>query len=144
MGIQRKQTNLLKIKLKKHLNNTPNTFCLIDDDEIFLRTAHKLIEAVFGKNTEIHSFLDPYQGIDFLKKNSNCILMLDIMMEPIDGWQVLDELEKWHALPERTYILSSSLQVSDIETASKLPSVDSFIKKPLDKDRLERIQFALH
>ncbi len=126
------------------MNNTPITFCLIDDDEIFLRAAYKLIEAVFGGDAQIHSFLDPYDGIEFLKKNSNCILMLDIMMEPIDGWQVLDELEKWNALPEKTYILSSSLQVSDIEMASKLPTVDSFIKKPLDRDRLERIQFALH
>jgi CheY-like chemotaxis protein len=72
------------------------------------------------------------------------MLLLDIMMEPMDGWEVLRLLEKENALPNHIYILSSSLKVTDIEHASDLPHVDSFIKKPLNKDRLERILFAMH
>ena len=101
------------------------------------------MQSVFGEETEIVGFSDPFEGVEHLKEKKSDILLLDIMMQPIDGWEVLEMLQASNSLPEHIYILSSSLRVEDIEYASKLSHVDSFIKKPLNKDRLERIQFAL-
>lgn len=123
--------------------NPSYSFCIIDDDNVFIHTSKLLVRSVFGDNTEIDGFSDPEEGIAKVVTQKYDVLLLDILMDPIDGWEVLKRLEKKNCLPKHVYILSSGLKIEDIEYVATLPHVNAFIKKPLTKDRLERIQFSL-
>ncbi|CAL65138.1 response regulator [Christiangramia forsetii] len=121
-----------------------NAICVIDDDEIYQKIIKKLIsranvfeEAYFyasGKEA-IDDFLD-------LKTNLPSIILLDINMPIMDGWQFLDRLEKLYPLlyeNTKVFIVTSSIAYSDKEKMMEFPGVSGFLSKPLNIEKLKEI-----
>lgn len=114
---------------------------IVDDDPQFQLLHKKLAEI-----TEFHS--DPdcvssgLDAIEYIKlkreeSNRNLLIFLDIYMEGIDGWGVLDYLESLN-LPQRfkVILVSSSVNSDDKKRAIKYHSVIEYIEKPLMADYL--------
>lgn len=70
------------------------------------------------------------------------VILLDLNMPVMDGWQFLDKYEEIRpSLPKDIdiYILSSSIDVRDIQRSKQYHSVKSFLSKPLKMEMLEDI-----
>ncbi len=115
---------------------TINTICIIDDDPIFRFGTKKLMEKVQASlNFLIYkNGKEAFEDIIYkLKSNTNIpdVILLDLNMPIMDGWQFLDEfatIEKAERIP--IYIVSSSVDSRDIEKAKNYEIVNDYIIKP--------------
>jgi CheY-like chemotaxis protein len=77
-----------------------------------------------------------------LAKNDDYILMLDLNMPLMDGWEFLGNFEKLKNSVQQkfhVYILTSSINTEDIEHARDFPSVRHFYNKPLTRKIINEI-----
>jgi CheY-like chemotaxis protein len=114
---------------------------IIDDEEvnIFL-TRKKLISAGLSEDKDIHAFLFAKDALSSLFKcsaeNLPDVVLLDINMPEMDGWQFLDALAPFKSRFKeiRIYILTSSLALSDEAIAKDNSMVAGFIRKPISDE----------
>jgi CheY-like chemotaxis protein len=74
------------------------------------------------------------------------IILLDINMPVMDGWDFLDAYSPLHsqvAKKIRIYILSSSISESDMDKANRNPLVSRFVSKPIPESLLEEFLNAV-
>ncbi|WP_310554938.1 response regulator [Flavobacterium sp.] len=118
-----------------------NLTYIIDDDKIFTFVLKKIIE----KNENFMQVIDFKNGedvIDILTNQTNKpdIILLDLNMPVIDGWQFLEKIEN---LPDKKeyniFIMSSSIDIMDIEKSKKYSTVKDFISKPINEAKLNKI-----
>jgi len=120
---------------------------LVEDDPITTLICDCIIKTN-GFAEELKSCVNGKFAIDYLKdvveqhKASPDIILLDINMPVMNGW---DFLEEFHAIEKcfdhlpRIFILSSSIDPADFKKAESFPTVDTFISKPLTNDFLNQI-----
>lgn len=119
---------------------------LIDDD-----AGNNTVSRIFLKRvvieTEIVAFTDPEEGLSYIgseyaKNPVKTILLLDLNMPVLSGWDVLDMFEKF---PEEikkhftVYILTSSINQEDKRRAASHPRVSAYIEKPMTIGLLKTI-----
>ena len=115
---------------------TVNTICIIDDDPIFRFGTKKMMEKaqfpldflVYKNGQEAYD--DLAQKIE-QRINLPDVILLDLNMPIMDGWQFLDEFSKI-LTSERIpiYIVSSSVDRRDIEKAKSYDIVINYLIKP--------------
>ena len=115
---------------------------IIDDDKIFVFVLKKIL----AKNENFNQVFDFRNGEEVLSMLMNKdnqlpdIILLDINMPVIDGWQFLEELEQ---LPNKeqlnVFIMSSSIDTNDIEKSKSFSTVKDFISKPINNEKLHRL-----
>ena len=66
------------------------------------------------------------------------VLLLDINMPGITGWEFLDQLKALN-LEANVYMYSSSIDPDDVKEARNYPMVRDFISKPLDARTIRQI-----
>ncbi len=111
--------------------------CIIDDDPIFSYGVQKIME----HEKFCFSFLiykDGKEALDGLleilrdKKKVPDLILLDLNMPIMDGWQFLDEFIKIDPPKEISiFIVSSSIDPADHEKARSYDIVGDFIVKPV-------------
>ena len=103
--------------------------------EDILAMANKLIRHKFARG---HAITNPQLAVDYIKDNYplaegvKTILLLDINMPVLNGWNVLDKLKDMKLGNFVTYMLTSSIDLKDKEKAENNLLVSGFIEKPLD------------
>ena len=125
------------------------TVCIIDDDSIYINLITKILELkkisksvlVFKNGKEA---LDYFQSlVDHGDANQiPGIILLDINMPIMDGWEFLDQFAAINEkLPERInlYVVSSSINLRDIDRAKSIDIVSDYITKPLNLDDFDKI-----
>jgi CheY-like chemotaxis protein len=118
--------------------------CLIDDDKVYQFTSKMILEATqltsriitfFNGQEAIDFFLDPAnQQIDILPD----VIFLDINMPIMNGWNFLEAFDKlYDILPKKIliYVVSSSVDESDIERSKSFVSVKDYVIKPINKEK---------
>lgn len=114
---------------------------ILDDDKIFVFVLKKVI----AKNNNFDAIMDFKNGEDvlsLLENESNLpnLIFLDLNMPIIDGWQFLEKIEKLHYKDKlNIFIMSSSIDKSDIEKSKKYSTVKDFISKPINNDKLNQL-----
>jgi CheY-like chemotaxis protein len=118
---------------------------IIDDDLIQRMIVSKMIKIIDPTLLTTHCENGKI-GLDMLEKQSNSnqkiIVLLDINMPVLDGWGFLDQIEKsnFYNLDQLSiYIVSSSIDESDILKANQYGFVKSFLHKPLSREDLSTI-----
>lgn len=102
------------------------TILIIEDDK-FLREliARKLKKEGFA----ISEAVDGEKGLKKTKTEKPDLVLLDLILPGIDGFEVLAEIKKDHIAAEIPVIILSNLgQKDDIERGLKLGAVDYLIK----------------
>jgi CheY-like chemotaxis protein len=123
-----------------------NSTFIIDDDPIFVLLFKKIIQKSERFNL-VKNFPDGQFAIEeLLKINQDGthlpdIIFLDLNMPNIDGWQFLDEIQKYNFKEKLTiYIVSSSIDSNEIERAKQYNCVKNFISKPISLDFLDKME----
>lgn len=110
---------------------------LIDDDPLFHMIFTRLIQKV---RADIHvtSHLNGKVALDHLKKsyttNKQYIILLDINMPIINGWQFLTEIKDWGILKNKNmtlFVVSSSTDIVEINRVQSYDFVKDMLSKPL-------------
>ena len=124
--------------------NQIKTLTLVDDDDVFVFLTKKTIEQtklvdlikVFGNGLDALNFLkENKHNIDVLPE----IILLDLSMPIMNGWQFLEEYTKLNPTIGKKitiYICSSSISPDDITRAKTINEVTDYIIKPITKDKL--------
>lgn len=115
-----------------------NHVFIIDDDPVNNLIAKKLLERTI-KNIEIKEFLSPEKALEQLAKGIvPDLILLDINMEPMDGWSFLTEFEKLN-LDVPVVMCSSSIDPADLSRAKQHSLVSDFLSKPLTTDHIKQL-----
>lgn len=127
--------------------NKIKNVCVVDDDELFqfvMRQHFERLELV----EKIHKFTDGEQALNYIKQNLNepdnlpDLILLDVNMPYMDGWQFMREYMKLQ-LPEgkhiKVYVLTSSTHESDLQRAKEFPSLAGYLVKPIGKNIIKEI-----
>jgi CheY-like chemotaxis protein len=118
-----------------------NLTYIIDDDKIFVFVLKKIIGKIQNFN-QVLDFKNAEEVLNILTtdKDAPDVILLDINMPIIDGWQFLERIEK---LPNKEkfkiYIMSSSIDTNDIEKSKTFSTVQDFISKPINNEKLLKI-----
>jgi DNA-binding NarL/FixJ family response regulator len=118
---------------------------IIDDDMILRLIVQKMINHI-DPSAICHQCENGEIGLDALlpclDSENQIIVLLDLNMPVLDGWEVLDCLENSDFLHRKfftLYILSSSTDESDILKASEYGLVQKFYHKPLNSASITEI-----
>ena len=124
----------------------PNLW-IIDDDPMSSFYIKRLAE--LGELANIISIYNTAQGaINYLLHHKKSpehlpdIILLDIYMPEIDGWEFLKQLKKIEdqlAKKPAVYIISSSNHPRDLERAAALPIVRHYFQKPVTVEVLNQV-----
>jgi CheY-like chemotaxis protein len=120
------------------------SFIVIDDGELDCFIVKRIIKLAFP-NLEITAFTDASPALDSIRDkkpdfDNHCtIVLLDLNMPVMNGFQFLEEFEKLPLAVQKSYkinVLSSTKNQTDINHLNKFKSINSFIEKPLNKDKV--------
>jgi two-component system response regulator VicR len=85
------------------------------------------------------------EGLDAVRKNSPDVILLDLMMPDMDGWEVYQQLkadESTRSIP--VIVITAKAQNIDKVLALHIAKVDDYIPKPFTpKDLLDSIEKVL-
>jgi len=111
---------------------------ILDDDKELVKL---LIEFLGEYKFKINAFYTPSSLFDALNNNKPDILLLDIMLPEMDGFQVLRKLRETSDLP--VIMLTAKGEVSDKVVGLEL-GADDYLPKPFEpRELLARIQSIL-
>lgn len=120
------------------------TIAVVDDDPIYKIIIEKIIIRL-NLFENVLQFSDPRTALEELSiAGPTCpdIILLDINMPHIDGWEFLDLLKvknpKLYAFSE-IYMVTSSIADSDKQKATEYEIIKGFVSKPVTIDFLKKI-----
>ena len=122
--------------------NSKINLLVIDDDDINIFIIKKIVEKT-GYEAKMVAKTNGQLAIDYLKELIELnevlphLILIDINMPVLNGWEFLEAYEKMNAGQKiDMYMLSSSVYENDIEKAKTYKTVKGFISKPLSINRL--------
>lgn len=117
-------------------------FFIIDDDSIYRMMAELIIKKV-DANLLIEHCENGEVAIEKLSaiKNTNdkIIILLDINMPMLDGWNFLEDIENgifFELNKPLIFIVSSSADESDLIKSQQYSNVKGFLQKPLKSQNI--------
>lgn len=115
---------------------------IVDDDEIVLLVQRKTLQRCGITNDPV-SFKKAVEAINYLREEQTgeFLILLDINMPGMNGWQFLQELEELN-LTGRVYVImvTSSIDNYDKEEAEIYKKVIGFIEKPITNSNCSKIK----
>lgn len=134
------------------MGDVQHNVCLIDDDKIYQFTAKMILEAT-GLTHRIQTFFNGKEAINYLKDPANHspeklpdVIFLDINMPVMNGWDFLEEFQVLHKTLPKTiavYVVSSSVDESDIQKSRGYYSVTDYVIKPINREKYRQLLSAL-
>ncbi|NEU08673.1 response regulator [Flavihumibacter sp. R14] len=124
-----------------------HTILIVDDDDIVV-FIHKMIIRECNISIDPISFDNGSKAFDYLNNNhrefEKCLILLDIQMPVMNGWQLLDILEEAPFREKLAVVLvTSSIDSLDRKKSEDYPLVCGFISKPLTMENCSEIKSSL-
>jgi CheY-like chemotaxis protein len=122
---------------------------LIDDDHLSNYLTQTLLR-VEGFSSSVYTFASAEEALNTLLQLRPAempqLIFLDLNMPLMNGWQFLEALQPYeNQLRDRCHIfvLTSSLDLADLEKAKTYDLVDGLIHKPIDSKEIQAIRAQL-
>ena len=116
---------------------------IIDDDAIFVKITTRILTSK-GICEDFLVFKNGKEALDYIKprllKNEPMadIILLDINMPIMDGWEFLDNLQ---TIPQSEVLninmITSSIDPLDMQKAESYSLIKNFLTKPISVDKLK-------
>ena len=104
----------------------PKTILIVEDDK-FLREL--IVQKLIREKYEVVEAIDGEQGVKKIKEEKPDLILLDLILPGIDGFEVLARMKDDPEIsPIPTIVLSNLGQKEDVEKGLKLGAVDYLIK----------------
>ena len=115
------------------------TILLIEDEPTLQKT---LSLALTQEGYEVKSALDGEIGLRLARESRPDLILLDLILPKLDGFEVLDELKKDDATKDVPVIVLTNLEsTQDIEKALALGATNYLVKANYDlKDVIEKVK----
>ena len=108
---------------------------LIIEDEKTLRFL--IVQTLIEEGFEVEEAIDGEEGIQKLKENKPDLILLDLLLPGIDGFEVLSRIKRDSDLESIPVIILSNLgQEEEIERGSRLGAIDYLIKAHFTLDEI--------
>lgn len=117
---------------------------IIDDDPIFQFLVKRALVKI-APGHELLRFDDGQQAFDYLESwlplhqaALPALILLDINMPHMNGWQFLDSYRALQAVNYRPhiYLVSSSSDPADLSKSQTYPELKGYLKKPLSVQQM--------
>ena len=93
---------------------------------------------------EVITTSDPEEGLELAKQHKPDLIIADIIMPIMDGWQFCTEVRKSPDIPYAPFMFLTSLVNPEIQNFSFNLGADEYVTKPFQKAHLmERVKFLL-
>jgi CheY-like chemotaxis protein len=118
-------------------------FIVIDDSKLDCFIAEKIIRNT-GKSESITCFQQAREALDYISsaksdEQSHTIVLVDIQMPIMNGFEFVEAFEKLplHVTQNYTlYVISSSINDTDLSKVHNYQSVKQFLNKPINSNSL--------
>jgi len=116
---------------------------LIVEDDKFLREL--IARKLTAENYQISEAIDGEEGLKKIKEEKPDLVLLDLILPGIDGFEVLSRLKEDPSLASIPVIILSNLgQREDVERGMKLGAVDYLVKAHFTPNEIiEKVKQAL-
>ena len=114
---------------------------IIDDDPVTSMLHQIKVGKRFSK--PLHVFMDAREALIFMTEagDRNFLVLLDIDMPAMDGWDFLSEWQKADADSAiKVIMLSCSISTADKQRSQTFPEVVRYFEKPLYNSHLEEME----
>ncbi len=120
---------------------------LVDDDKIYRYASTRYIKEA-DPTIEVRAFEESQDALDELRGMTDederlpGLILLDVNMPIIDGWDFMNEYEQLSAQKRENisiYIVSSSIDENDMERAAANPDVSRYITKPVMQEDFKKL-----
>ncbi|AKP49723.1 response regulator [Cyclobacterium amurskyense] len=114
------------MKQKKH------TIVFVDDDKV----QHMINKRVLQKmnlGVNMVFFVKPFEALEWLGTNNADVILLDINMPEIDGWEFLKRMEA-EGINGNVKMLTASLDPGDVIKSEEFKQISGFLVKPLKEE----------
>ena len=118
-----------------------DSILLVDDDEI----QHRVMEKYLGlSGYQLRHAMNGVEAIDLCKESMPDLLVLDIQMPKMDGFQTLAALRRLPGGDNASVIVLSSLSVSHLKVKALEMGAEDYVEKPFQPaELLARIKRSL-
>ncbi len=122
------------------VEKTGSNILIVDDDPLNI----KLLEAFLSKEHNIHAAYNGEQALDIVKSENIDLVLLDIMMPGIDGYEVCRRIKSCESTKFIPVIMITALSSKDDRIAGLEAGADEFLVKPIDRvEVLTRVRTLL-
>ena len=127
---------------KKTISHAISCVLLVEDEKII---AHAIERTFAKKNHRVFVAVNAREARKVLKEEKIDLILLDIILPDVDGFQLLDEFKKNDATKDIPVIIISNLgQKEEIEKGKKKGAVDYIIKSnTVSSEILEKVENIL-
>jgi CheY-like chemotaxis protein len=108
---------------------------VVDDEKEQIYSIEKFFNNFYGDNYQIISARSGKKCLKLLEKEIPDIIILDIMMPEMNGWEVIEELKKHPSYLKIPVIILTARTDGFARDAGKMMA-DDFIAKPIDYEEL--------
>ncbi len=114
----------------------PVTRILFVDDDKIQHMINKKNLLRLKPELELFFFENPFLALEWIDDNEADLLLLDVNMPEMSGWEFLDELvKKGNHIDVK--MLTSSMDPEDIQRSNEYRQVTGFLVKPLQAEVIE-------
>ena len=116
---------------------------LLVDDDVAFNFLNRILLKTDSIDWEVDECLDGSAALNYVLNSGKCpdIILLDINMPIMDGFEFLEEFAKIDRCGNITkiFMLTSSMQDEDRTAAFKYPCVKGYFDKPLTIEHIKEI-----
>lgn len=123
---------------KKQDRDQPLAIVVVEDNEQEM-TLYKENFECWNMNTDIHMSRDGYAGLINIGKMSPKIIITDLMMPNINGFEMIKAIKENSDFKHSLIIAVSALTEDEIRIRGGLPSDVLVFSKPVEFDKLEKL-----
>lgn len=111
-----------------------NKIMVVDDDLPTLEVMELLLKKIDRESLLVHNGWDALRAI---KKEKPALIILDVMMSPIDGWQFLEELKRNDEYKDIPVLLFTAKHVWPEEYSRYENDIVGVLEKPISLAELK-------
>lgn len=110
-----------------------DTIMIVDDSSFIVDGLVAILKRKGYKPIPAHGGAE---GLEILKTTMPDLILLDIMMEPMDGWETLERLKSNPATKGIPVLMFSAKKISPSEAQEHSINIDDFVSKPVNPAQL--------